>query len=375
MSFATYEMCVDWDDDGDFLDTGEDVSSKVKWPVGFERGFEDQLRHPQAATLEMRLVDTDGKYSPENSSSPLYPNVEIGRKVRLRANYNSTWYDLFHGRISKIIPHPHPTEQIVYLYCVDGMNWLALVDICTELYIQKTENYIINDILDEAGWPSGAANRDIDDNVDTLYGTTLFGLWWHHVPALRAIQDFENITRGRFYITHEGKARWEDRLTRSGKTSAHTFNDVMQGMLYERSLDLIFNEVIGNAQAEFYTGPYAECLVATWTHEGNLTVGANPFPVITPRGGLKGWIVRGYLETPSAGADVIIDIHYDGATIFTDQSHRLVIPAGQSGPYQTKYIDVSDYADNKIISMHIDQKGSTTAGANLIVELICKARI
>jgi hypothetical protein len=293
----------------------------------------------------------------------------------LRAFYDSTWYELFNGRINSIVPHPHPTERTVYLYCIDELNWLASVDITTELYIQKTENYIINDILDNIGWGEGAEYRDIDANVETLYGTTLFGLWWHHIPALSAIREFEQITRGRFFISREGKARWQDRLHRSGLTSAHTFNDSMISLTYERSMDGIYNQIIGNAQSEFYTGKYAESLVATWTIDDDLEVDVNVAPVaIIPRGGLKGWKVRGWLKTPPIGADVIIDINYDGTTIFTDQSHRLTIHDGdQAG--ETRYLDVDTYEDNKILTVDIDQIGSGTAGAGLTLEFIAKAPI
>ena len=107
MTKAVYEVCIDFDDDGDYLDAGEDVTSKVRWPVSWVRGMENQLEMAQASSLELYLKDTDGTYSPENDA-----NVKPGRSVRLRGVHASTTYDIWYGKIAKVIPHPRSDEQV-----------------------------------------------------------------------------------------------------------------------------------------------------------------------------------------------------------------------------------------------------------------------
>ena len=377
MTKATYELMVDWNADDVWGDAGEDVSAVCQFPISYERGWEDILREGQASTMEFRLKDPDAAYSPENATSPLYPNVKAGRPVRLRASHSAVWYPLWKGRIQKIVPHPWFDEQYTYIYCIDGMNYLAQASITTELYIQKTENYIINDILDQAGWPAGAANRAIDDYVSTLYGSIEYGLWWHKKKALPSIHEFEKITQGKFHIDGEGKAVWHDREHRAqNPTVQYIFdNSMVKPLDYEHSLDLVYNEAIADVQSDFYTGPYAEHLVGIFPLAGNMYVGDDvSLWLPTPRDGMKGYKIIGVIKTAPATTDLIVDIIYDGVSIFTEDSHKLIIQAGFNAG-ETMKIDVKDYAEGAIFKMNIEQIGTGTVGADLVVMLFCKARI
>ena len=76
-----------------------------------------------------------------------------------------------------------------------------------------------------------------------------------------------------------------------------------------------------------------------------------------------------YAKTGPTGADLIVDILKNGTTIWTNQANRLKIVAGQvSG--NTSTFDVTTVAISDIITIDIDQVGSTIPGKDITVQLV-----
>ena len=86
MAQAKWLICVDWNEDGDFSDAQEDVTSDVLG-LSLEHFRDLASDHIEASRLELELKNDGHKYSPPNSGSPLYGNLKPGRKVWLRAAY------------------------------------------------------------------------------------------------------------------------------------------------------------------------------------------------------------------------------------------------------------------------------------------------
>ena len=87
MASGSYQLLVDWNNDGDFTDAHDDITSAVL-SLSWERGrdYASQLQgKSRAGKLTATLVNTDGKYSPNNTSSALTGNILPGRTVRLMA--------------------------------------------------------------------------------------------------------------------------------------------------------------------------------------------------------------------------------------------------------------------------------------------------
>lgn len=87
MTVASYRCEIDWNNDGDYLDTGEDVSARVRGREGikYSRG-RDQIRTlapPMAGKLSLTLDNASRDYSPENAGGPLYGSLLPGRGVRV----------------------------------------------------------------------------------------------------------------------------------------------------------------------------------------------------------------------------------------------------------------------------------------------------
>ncbi|MCH9009046.1 MAG: hypothetical protein IIC21_00290 [Chloroflexi bacterium] len=86
MAQAKWLVKVDWNDDGDFSGSNEDVTADV-FGLTLEQFRDLSSEHIEAARLEMELRNDDHKYSPPNGSSPLSGNLKPGRKVWARAAY------------------------------------------------------------------------------------------------------------------------------------------------------------------------------------------------------------------------------------------------------------------------------------------------
>lgn len=109
-----------------------------------------------------------------------------------------------------------------------------------------------------------------------------------------------------------------------------------------------------------------EHVLASFSEIGELTVktGALEFPLpynctITE--------VKLRASTAPTGAAVIIDVNVDGATI--DTGTKPQIAAGSKDGSDTVFTDAS-HLENQVMSVDIDQIGSTIAGSNLVVVVI-----
>ena len=81
MASATYKIEADWDNDGDFLDADEDVSDDVK-SMSYSRGKDEELGKANPGTLQIRVNNSDGKYSPTKSTG-IYTNLLPKRVIKV----------------------------------------------------------------------------------------------------------------------------------------------------------------------------------------------------------------------------------------------------------------------------------------------------
>ena len=76
--------------------------------------------------------------------------------------------------------------------------------------------------------------------------------------------------------------------------------------------------------------------------------------------------VTAAVVTAPVGATAIMDIHKNGTTMYTTQANRPTIAAGST--YVTATLpDVTIWAAGDVLQLEIDQKGSSTDGADLSV--------
>lgn len=109
--------------------------------------------------------------------------------------------------------------------------------------------------------------------------------------------------------------------------------------------------------------------------DGSVAVTVDALSVIIP---MDITITGGKIEVSTAptGSDLICDIHQvsTGVTIFSTQGNRPTIAAtATSGVIVAP--DIIDINQGDTLSLQIDQKGATIAGAKLRVTLYCKERV
>jgi len=75
-----------------------------------------------------------------------------------------------------------------------------------------------------------------------------------------------------------------------------------------------------------------------------------------------------YAKTGPTGAALIFDINKNGDTIWSTQGNRLQIAAGQNSGTQTSF-DTTTLAEGDLLTIDIDQIGSTIAGSDITVVL------
>lgn len=255
---GTYTVKIDWDNDGDFEDTGEDVTAYCQ-EVSLERGRDDELGEAMAGIAELRLVNIDNRFSAELATGPMYGDILPRRRIEIKVTDPES-EDLFIGFISAYDDDPSHGERTIGLYCVDQMDVLCRALIRTPLYESYAEGQLIAEILSHADWSEGTSwvldvselgtdtilgfsASNLDDGVDTIEYA-----WWHKIEARDAIRDVEQSCLGFFYVNGAGQAVYEDRhhrfLTEACLTSQFTFNDTMINIKPKFSDKDILNEII-----------------------------------------------------------------------------------------------------------------------------------
>jgi hypothetical protein len=286
MASATYNLLVDWNNDGDYDDTHDDITSDVismRWKRG--RDYASQLTgNSSAGKLEAVLINTDGKYSPSNSSSALSGNILPARKIKLEAGTGSFPYTfpftfnqtMFTGFLDRIVPSPSTSQlKTCTLTAVGALGYLN--DFAPSLTTQTDirSDQAIGAILDDVGWST-------DDRDFATGQTTLKRFWVDGKKTIESMRIVEEAEDGFIKETKDGKIGFESRLTRLQApyiTSQATFSDASGASLgyititQKDPLDTIANHLEATSRS------YAEASVAVlWTHP---ETGADS-PTLTP---------------------------------------------------------------------------------------------
>ena len=105
---------------------------------------------------------------------------------------------------------------------------------------------------------------------------------------------------------------------------------------------------------------------------GNLIVGTGVIRLYNHFGKpLTITAVYAAISTPPTGQAAIFDINLEGASIFTNQSHRPQIAAGQHEG-SASAIDITNWPDGYYITIDVDQIGSGNTGSNATITIVCE---
>ncbi len=103
---------------------------------------------------------------------------------------------------------------------------------------------------------------------------------------------------------------------------------------------------------------------------GNLSVASRVAAAIVGVGGTV-VDVRAAVDAAPAGASIVLDLKKNGATTFTTSGNKPTIAAGGTTS-TTTLPDVTSVAPGDLLTVDVDQVGSTTAGADLYFSVTIK---
>ena len=158
MNIPTYHIYVDWDCADfagvhDFTAEYDDITADVKH-FRISRGKDKDSNTYPAATLEMVLENSLGKYYPTATTGDYVGKVRLWLPVKVTAVYGGTTYPLYYGYINRITAYPIKSKQDIYFYATDGIDLLTKTIVVQDMD-HKT---IMNDgeathqVLNAAGW-------------------------------------------------------------------------------------------------------------------------------------------------------------------------------------------------------------------------------
>jgi hypothetical protein len=223
-----------------------DVSDVVN-SVNIRRGRSATADEFQTGTMTLRIVDQNGDFNPQNSSSPYYTYLTPMRKVSISATYSGVTYPMFSGFITSFTTTtPRNANDVVYtdITAVDASRLAqnAQISTVTGAAAGDLSGTRINQILNTISWPSSM--RDVDAGLTTLQadpGTAR--------TALAALQTATNSEYGAIYVDASGSWVFQDRTvtTASVAGTPTVFNDNGTDIGYANAVwrlddTLVFNQ-------------------------------------------------------------------------------------------------------------------------------------
>ena len=162
----------------------------------------------EAGQATIRVVDPNGDWNPQNTSSPYYGLLQPLRKIQASAIYSGTTYGLFGGYITEY-RYTYPTGQetgYVTFICYDAFRLMYNSNVTTVTggTAGQTTAQRVQSILTMIAWPpaftsigTGATTCVVDPGTQRT--------------VLGAIQTAEFTEQGAFYIDENGVATFKGR--------------------------------------------------------------------------------------------------------------------------------------------------------------------
>jgi len=210
--------------------------SNIAIQVSTRRGRNRILGKFEAGTATVVLIDENGDWNPENTSSPYYGKLLPLRKIRIWADYDDGFgtdrYYLFSGYITSYdntFRTGADDIQTVTLQCVDAFRLFNNVTISTVSGTPagQLSGARIDALLDSAAFPSSMRNVDAGDS--TLQADP--GSQRDLLSALATVSESEF---GAFFMDNEGNATFLSRTTLSQEAdqTPTVFSDTGVGLPY-----------------------------------------------------------------------------------------------------------------------------------------------
>jgi hypothetical protein len=137
--------------------------------------------------------------------------------------------------------------------------------------------------------------------------------------------------------------------------------------LFAKSGAILWTRTSGGAERLVEAG-----VLFPFSRAGTLTTGTGAHRIYNDTGAtLDIKSVRATVGTAPTGASIIVDINVSGTTIFSTQGNRPTIAISGNTSGKVTNMNTTTIADGSYFTVDIDQIGSGTPGADLVVQILC----
>ncbi len=228
------------------FETIDDVTGLSEY-LTYSRGasFDGSTDVPGSCTI--RLLNVDGRFSPDNTSSPLSGLLVLGRQVHVRATYGGATYGLFFGYIRRIVPLP--AERKVEIVCEDPMYRFGRQEVSVALSVSDSIRTFRDNVLTALGVFGTNRNLAYGVETDIVYTEA------DQADGLALLSELNKATGTVHYIKPDPSTNigWKyttvDRAAVQGQGIDETYSDDLNGM---SNYDLT-DEALVNSQRVFPT--------------------------------------------------------------------------------------------------------------------------
>ncbi len=220
-----WQFLVDWNQDGDFSDAGEDITAYVldaEWELGIKEPY-GLLAHEQRAQLTLNNLDK--RFSPEYSGGPYYGSLVPQRNMLIRSVSGGTTTH-WRGWVDEIQPAPGVSGALTTtLTGVGAKQFFEQTVVHLPLQTDVTADEVLAQVMGKVQYPpaldkawlagiegkSEAGVTTWASEASSAYtfetGKTTFA--WvdlDNVSAWQVVSDLVEAERGHFFFDREGKA-------------------------------------------------------------------------------------------------------------------------------------------------------------------------
>lgn len=234
-----------------------DVSDQINY-ISTQRGRNAYADEFQTGTLQLRIVDQNGDFNPQNPASPYYELLTPMKKVTITATHLGVTYPIFAGFITSyqtIQPKEATDVTLTTINAVDAFRLAQNAQISTVAGASAGDlsGTRINQILNEIDWP--ISMRDVDMGLTTLQndpGTNR--------TSLAALQTVANTEYGAVYVDATGSFVFQDRdVTVSSIAGTPTlFSDTGTGIYYKDAAWVLNDVLVFNKATVVRSGGTAQ---------------------------------------------------------------------------------------------------------------------
>ncbi len=265
---TTWTIAVDWDRNGGFDGTYDDVTDDVmyaRWFLGMRQPYQVDA---DDSMLELTLNNADKRYSPENTGGPLSGKLAPFRRVKVTSD-DGTERTHWIGWVESIQPDVGKYgKRAVTIQAAGPMQFFKAAETNIALQENQRTDQVVGKLIEEVVVPPGlsdvwvlamAGYSELGTGTEgsTILGSASAGTsykdldtgdvtlaiaadnWVHRdrqhdtFNVYRAISDMAAAERGRFFFDREGRARfWNRTRLQDEITSSLTLNDDMTGLRY-----------------------------------------------------------------------------------------------------------------------------------------------